>query len=238
MRISVEQLNGQTLSLKVSPHNRMQQVKKQIRRMYTWEDELSPTTLVELIVGDKKVMDEETVEELGLGEDSQLTVMFKKNVIKCCNKSGVGPDLDPEALVIVEVPDSETTIETQAFRACSRLGEVIIPSSVTSIGPGAFFDCSSLVSVGIPNSVRLIPDRAFCGCRALTEVTIPDSITHIGAHAFMHCYSLTEVTLPDSIIEIGDETFFDCSYLVSVNIPGSVRRIGETCLRRQLVEES
>ena len=102
MRILVEQLNGQTLSLEVRPHMRMQQVKRQIKRMYTWEDELSPTTLVELIVGDKKVTNEETVEELGLCEASKVTVVFGKNVVQCSNRRGYGPDLDPEALVIVE----------------------------------------------------------------------------------------------------------------------------------------
>ena len=182
---------------------RMQQVKRQIKRMYTWKDELSPTTLVELIVGDKKVTNEETVEELGLCEASKVTVVFRKNVVQCSNRRGYGPDLDPEALVIVEIPDSEAAIKARAFEGCSRLAKVIIPSSVIGIGQGAFFGCSSL-----------------------TEVTLPDSITHIGANAFTGC-PLTQLIIPDSITEIGDEAFFNCSDLVSVNIPDSIRRIGE-----------
>ena len=228
MRILVEQLNGETLDLEVTAEMTMQVVKEQLKRMHTWEDELSrSTTLVELIVGDKKVMDEETAEELGLGEDSKVSVVFRKNVIKCRNKSGFGPDLDPEVLAIVEVPDSETAIEAQAFRGCSRLAKVIIPSSVTSIGPSAFVDCSSLVSLNIPESVALIPNFAFCGCSALTEVTIPDSITHVGAHAFAHCKALQSVSIPNSVTRIEFRCFLDCSCLVSVNIPESVRWIGD-----------
>ena len=79
------------------------------------------------------------MEELGIGSDSKVTVVFKQNVVQCCNKSGFGPDLDPEALVIVEIPDSATEIEDGAFEDCKCVAKVIIPSSVTQIGIGAFY---------------------------------------------------------------------------------------------------
>ena len=54
MRILVEQLNCETLGIEVTAEMTMREVK--------WEDELSRnTTVVELIVGDKQVMNEETV---------------------------------------------------------------------------------------------------------------------------------------------------------------------------------
>ena len=54
MRILVEQLNCETLGIEVIAEMTMREVK--------WEDELSRnTTVVELIVGDKQVMNEETV---------------------------------------------------------------------------------------------------------------------------------------------------------------------------------
>ena len=228
MRILVEQLNGETIDLEVTAEMTMREVKEQLKRMHTWEDELSrSTTLVELLIGDKRLTNEETVQELGLREDSKLTVVFKKNVIKCCNKSCLGPDLDPEALAIVEVPDSETAIEAQAFQTCSSVAKVIIPSSVTSIGRRAFARCSSLVSVSIPNSVRMISDEAFSGCSALTEVTIPDSIIRIGSHAFVHCKALQSVSIPNSVRHIESRCFLGCSCLVSVNIPESIRWIGD-----------
>ena len=227
MRILVEQLNGDTMRLKVTPHTTVREVKEQLKGMHTWEDELScATTVVELIVGNQKVTNEETVEELGLRSDSKVTVVFRKNVVQCSNKSSFGPDLDPEALVIVEIPDSVTEIEKEAFADCRRMAKVIIPSRVTSIGDGAFSHCSSLASVSIPDSVTWMADYVFRGCSALTEVTVPDSITCIGARAFAGCTSLRSVSIPDSVTRIGTFAFKDCSSLVSVNIPDSVMQIG------------
>ena len=248
MRILVEQLNGDTLDLEVTAEMTMSVVKEKLKGMRTWEDELSRrTALVELIVGDKKVINEETVEELGLCEDSKVAVVFRNNVVQCSNKRGLDPNLDRG--VIVEIPDSETVIEANAFQGCCRIAKVIIPSSVTRIGDDAFRDCRSLVSVNIPDSVTRIAKGAFFGCDALSEVTIPDSITHIGRaafsgckslqsvripnsmteilhRAFQGCRSLIEVTIPDSVTQLGDYVFFECSSLTSVDIPDSVTTIG------------
>ena len=228
MRILVEQLNGGALDLEVTPKTTMREVKEQLKRMHTWEDELSrDTTVVELFIGEKKVMNAETVEELGLSDGSKVSVVFRKNVVQCSNKRSLGPDLDPEALVTVEIPYSEAEIEASAFEDCKRVAQVIIPSSVTRIGHGAFSDCASLVSVNIPDSVTWISPLAFCGCSALTEVTIPDSITHIGNNAFKGCSSLIEVTIPDSIPFVSFEAFRHCRSLRSVSIPNSVTEIGD-----------
>ncbi len=60
----------------------------------------------------------------------------------------------------------------------------VIPNSVTSIGSDAFSYCLGLTSIDIPNSVTSIGDRAFSGCTGLTSVTIPDSVKTIGDNAF------------------------------------------------------
>ena len=161
MRILVEQLNGETFELEVTAEMSMRAVKEQLKRMHTWEDELSrDTTVVEVILGDRKVMNEETVEELDLCDGSKVTVVFRTNVVQCCDKSGFGLDLDPEALVIVEIPDSETETKALAFSDCRQVGKVIIPSSVTRIWDAAFNGCRFLVSVDIPDSVTRI--GGFC----------------------------------------------------------------------------
>ena len=45
-----------------------------------------------------------------------------------------------------------------------------IPNSVTSIGSNAFYNCGGLTSVTIPNSVTSIGNSAFYGCSGLTYV--------------------------------------------------------------------
>ena len=201
MRILGEQLNGETFELEVTAEMTMREVKRLIKSMHTWEDELSrDTTVVDLIIGDKKVTNEETVEELGLCEGSKVAVVFRKNVVQCSDKSGFGPDLDPDALVIVEIPDSETAIKDQAFLNCERLAKVIIPSSVTRIGQLAFSFCSALVSVNIPDSVTRIELYAFNGCSSLTKIDIPDSVVYIGPQAFRDCDQLT-MTAPAQLLE-------------------------------------
>ena len=62
MRMWVEQLNGETLAVEVTAQTTMREVKRQIKNILVWEDELSrDTTLVEVILGDEKGKNEETV---------------------------------------------------------------------------------------------------------------------------------------------------------------------------------
>ena len=85
-----------------------------------------------------------------------------------------------------------------------------IPNSVTSIGSDAFSGCTGLKSITIPNSVTSIGGGAFWGCTGLTSITIPDSVTSIGSYTFF-CSGLTSITIPDSVISIGNRAFFGCT---------------------------
>ena len=160
-----------------------------------------------------------------------------------------------------------TSISEKAFRDCN-LAQVTIPNSVTSIGSDAFYGCSNLIKITIPNSgVTSIGSDAFHGCRSLTEITIPNSVTSIGSYAFWECYDLAEVyisdlaawcnikfegyssnpldassngghlylngkeikelNIPKDITSIGDYAFCGCGYITSVTIPNSVTSIGD-----------
>ena len=113
------------------------------------------------------------------------------------------------------------------MRPSYAIGEVSIPKDVTSIDADAFGACTSMTNITIPNSVTSIGNHAFSGCTSLASVTIPDSVTNIGSYAFYGCTSLTSVTIPDSVTRIAKETFYDCTNLTNIIIPDSVISIGD-----------
>ncbi|GHT01699.1 hypothetical protein AGMMS49525_03180 [Bacteroidia bacterium] len=152
-------------------------------------------------------------------------------------------------LTSVTIPNSVTSIGSNAFGHCTGLTSVTIPNSVTYIGDAAFDHCSGLTgSLTIPNSVTSIGSNAFGYCTGLTSVTISNSVTYIGVAAFQYTgltgsltipnsvtyignaafqgTDLTSVTISDSVTIIGDFTFAGCTSLTLVTIPNSVTSIG------------
>ena len=147
-----------------------------------------------------------------------------------------------------------TSIEDNAFRR-SPLTKITIPNTITSIGTDAFFECKNLEEIKIPSSVNFIGDYAFIRCTSLTAitvdeenksyssingilynkdksnliccpsghienaVTIPESVTSISAQAFDSCISLESVFLPE-FLKIGQfpSPFIRCSYLKEFNV--------------------
>ena len=132
-----------------------------------------------------------------------------------------------EALTVVTIPDTVTSIGYGAFCGCKNLETIVIPGSVTSIGGYAFRNCDKLTSISIPCGVTSIGDSMFTGCCSLKSIAIPDGVTSIGYSAFADCENLEEIIIPGNVIDIGDEAFAACYSLTSITIPDSVTSIGE-----------
>lgn len=92
------------------------------------------------------------------------------------------------------------TIGNAAFEGCTSLTEIEIPETVTHIEANAFRDCSALEILVLNEGLLKIGAGAFAGCENLKEVILPDSVTHIDTDAFAGCENLvirTRIALED-----------------------------------------
>lgn len=124
----------------------------------------------------------------------------------------------------MKFPSDATSVG--GFQYSSSLNSVILPDSVTTINSQAFLD-SSLSSITMPaNSVITISDQAFSGCDNLASIQLPQSLESIGDYAFANCTSLNKIIIPDGVYTIGASAFNSCSNLASIYVGASVNSIG------------
>ena len=79
-----------------------------------------------------------------------------------------------------------------------EIKDLVIPNSVTSIRSNAFRNCSSLTSVTIPSTVTSIGDNAFSGCDGVLIFSGATPPTLIGSSA---CGNSAIIRVPDSSLE-------------------------------------
>lgn len=130
-----------------------------------------------------------------------------------------------EDITSVDIPDSVTNIETEAFWGCSSLTNAAIPGSVASIGVMAFAG-SGLNTVTIWTGLINVGDVSFAGCSA-TNITIDMGVTFIESNMFETCDSLPSIVIPSSVTNVGEQAFFDCSALTNVFFSGNAPFVGE-----------
>ena len=119
-------------------------------------------------------------------------------------KDWFGVDYKDIKRIVIE--EGSTLIRDALFRNCAYATEAIIPDSVTSIWSDAFYGCENLKSVTLSNSLTSITENAFRYTALEGTLVIPDGVEIIGCRAFkgVNCDS---IVLPRSVKEIWDEAF-------------------------------
>ncbi len=116
------------------------------------------------------------------------------------------------------IPDTVTSIATNAFLECYSLTEINIPDSVTTIDSMAFGHCINLSKIHIGNSLTTIGYCSFLSNKKLEEINLPESLTTIDDRAFDHCQSLKEISIPAGVTTIGSEVFTNCFDLAKITV--------------------
>lgn len=123
-----------------------------------------------------------------------------------------------------------TTIENDAFYACSELTTVSLPDSITDIKENAFIYCDKMPEIVLPDKLTGIAPKTFYYNKKLTNVTIGRSVTWIGDSAFLECPNLQEVVLLcDNLQRIEAKAFSGTR--VDFEIPNTVTYIGDQAFR-------
>ncbi len=135
--------------------------------------------------------------------------------------------------LVFTLPDSVTTIESQAFRSAFKNGGsfTINPTSkLQTIGSDAFNDCRTLPSIYIPSTVTSIGSGAFLQTYALTTIENFENcqITEIASKTFQSATKLTYIKIPNTVTTIGENAFHGNEKLALVYIPNTVTSIADT----------
>ena len=171
-------------------------------------------------------------------------IKFDNAITQVSNLVYASKDNHNTNLSSVTIPQTVSTISSNAFQYCDALSCVTILAGVTSLEASArstraqteglteiedcaFLYCPDLKTLNIPNGVERIGDSAFGGCVNLSNINIPNTVVTIGNMAFDGCSSLSNVSIPNSVKEIGFQAFARCSSFNNIKIPDSVTTIGQ-----------
>ena len=148
-----------------------------------------------------------------------------------CDKSVRGKVVIPEIVEGVPV----VQINTNSFKDCDGISNIIIPDSVTTIKSNAFTNCN-MTFLTIGSGVIIIENGAFYNCKSLTEITIPDSVVTLGdIHSFNEttdhgvfegCTGITKINIGNGVQTIGTNCFKGCSNVVDWTFSSTIKEIG------------
>lgn len=104
----------------------------------------------------------------------------------------------------VGIPNNIKKIEANAFLD-SDIVKIEVPDSVTEIDDEAFSLCDKLKYIKFSKNVKIIPRKVCYHCPSLEFIYLQNGIEVIGEYAFDNCPKLQNVVLPESIKAIEND---------------------------------
>lgn len=136
-------------------------------------------------------------------------------------------------------------IESNAFRCCGTLKEIVLPDGIEFIGE-MINKCNQLKWIfsnlgtageayAIDHGISVVPRECLdqewyisngkilkCFLKNEKTIALPVGVTYIGPRVFENFRKLESILLPDSVCRIGTKAFRKCTSLESVVIPDNV----------------
>ena len=133
----------------------------------------------------------------------------------------------------INLPESVTKIEQQAFDNCKGLTTVHVPANLNNIETGAFNMCESMkaFTVDARNTKYKALDGMLCdntktelvvfpAGKADTRYTLIPNFTTVKPYAFYGSQKVTNITFPKSVTSIGTHAIALCDHLKSLSFMG------------------
>lgn len=141
------------------------------------------------------------------------------------------------------VPESVTSIGSDAFSNCARLKSVALSKNVETISPDAFLKCVALTAIDVSaenerfksiDGALLTKDGKTLLCvpagTEREEYVVPDGVETIGAVSFAFCASIESLVVPEGVKRIENLAFFATAF-ERATLPGSVEVIDRGAFR-------
>ena len=139
----------------------------------------------------------------GFVYDANKTILYK-----CLNKE----------IESVEVPNTVTIIEANAFENCKKLKNITFNNVLVRIGYRAFSNCESIEKLNLPDSLTTIDTAAFLGCTSLKEIDSSSKLDVVGDYAFLNCNKLEYIYTKNSIKNISNYALIGCNELLRIQL--------------------
>lgn len=129
------------------------------------------------------------------------------------NGSAVFDDNDTS----VTLEEGITTIRSQAF-ALSNVTKIKLPNSLTTLESNAFSACAGIETLTIPDGVSEITMGCFMNCKALQEIIFGSGVKKLNSSIIYNCTALTAIKFKTSTPPESSTSTFDKAVQPNVTV--------------------